>query len=108
MLKDSYNVVQRIDLPGHRGDVRALATASDDTLLLSAASGAVKVWNPANGACLGTMESGYGLCAVFAPDNRHAVVGTKVRGWYDECSSCWCMAAVCDCFQAAMNSLLIC
>lgn len=23
------------------------------------------------------MESGYGLCALFVPGNRHAVVGTK-------------------------------
>ena len=36
-----------------------------------------QVWNPRTGACLRTMESGYGLCALFVPGNRHAVVGTK-------------------------------
>lgn len=30
-----------------------------------------------SGACLRTIEAGYGLCAIFAPGNRHAVVGTK-------------------------------
>ncbi len=30
------------------------------------------------GACLRTIEqAGHGLCAVFAPGGRHAVVGTK-------------------------------
>lgn len=37
----------------------------------------LQVWNPRSGACLRTMESGYGLSALFAPGNRHAVVGTK-------------------------------
>ncbi|KAK9811924.1 hypothetical protein WJX72_012560 [[Myrmecia] bisecta] len=27
--------------------------------------------------CLRTIESGYGLCAIFAPGSRHAVLGTK-------------------------------
>lgn len=35
------------------------------------------MWNPRTGACLRTMESGYGLCALLAPGNRHAIVGTK-------------------------------
>lgn len=36
-----------------------------------------QVWNPSTGACLSTMDSGYGLCSIFAPGNRHAVLGTK-------------------------------
>lgn len=39
----------------------------------------VKLWNPSTGASLRTVESGYGLCALFAPGGRHAVVGTKAR-----------------------------
>ena len=38
----------------------------------------VKVWNPRTGACLRSIDAGYGLCAVWAPGNRHAVLGTKV------------------------------
>jgi U3 small nucleolar RNA-associated protein 12 len=40
------------------------------------------VWNPRTGACLRSMDSGYGLCALFVPGNRHALVGTK-EGWLE-------------------------
>ncbi|KAL4429403.1 hypothetical protein ABPG77_005177 [Micractinium sp. CCAP 211/92] len=73
----SAEKAQTIDLAGHRSDIRALALASDDSLCLSASNSSVKVWNPRSGACLRTMDSGYGLCALFAPGNRHAIVGTK-------------------------------
>lgn len=69
--------VQVIDSAGHRSDVRALALASDDSLCLSASSSGVKVWNARSGSCLKSIDSGYGLSAVFAPGNKHAVVGTK-------------------------------
>jgi U3 small nucleolar RNA-associated protein 12 len=36
-----------------------------------------QLWNPRSGACLRAIDSGYGLCALFAPGNRHAVMGTK-------------------------------
>ncbi|MEW5304297.1 MAG: hypothetical protein WDW36_006917 [Sanguina aurantia] len=70
-------VSRRIEIGGHRADVRAVALSSDDQTLLSTSNNAVKFWNPRTGVCLGTMESGYGLCALFAPGNRHAVIGTK-------------------------------
>jgi U3 small nucleolar RNA-associated protein 12 len=66
-----------IDGPGHRSDVRALALASDDATCLSTSNSGIKIWNPRNGACLRSVESGYGLCGLFAPGNKHAVVGTK-------------------------------
>ncbi|EIE21123.1 transducin family protein [Coccomyxa subellipsoidea C-169] len=69
--------LRAVDAPGHRSGVRALALSSDDAVLLSAAAGAVKLWNPTSGACLRSIETGQGLCALFAPGNRHAVVGTK-------------------------------
>lgn len=68
----------RIELGGHRSDVRAMALSPDDQLLLTASSSALKLWNPRSGACLATMESGYGLCVLFAPGGKYAVVGTKV------------------------------
>ncbi len=40
---------------------------------------AAQVWSAHTGACLSTMESGYGLSVLFAPGNRHVVLGTKVR-----------------------------
>ena len=66
-----------IDGGGHRSDIRALALSSDDSMCLSTSNSGVKVWNPRSGACLRTIESGYGLCALFVPGNKHAVVGTK-------------------------------
>jgi hypothetical protein len=37
-----------------------------------------QVWNPRTGACTATVDTGYGLSLLWAPGNRHAVVGTKV------------------------------
>ena len=37
-----------------------------------------QVWSAESGACLRTVEQvGHGLCAMFAPGGRHAVVGAK-------------------------------
>lgn len=67
-----------LDGAGHRSDVRAVALSSDDALCVSGSSAGVKVWNPRTGACLRSVEgTGYVLSALFAPGNRHAVVGTK-------------------------------
>jgi WD40 repeat protein len=68
-----------IEAGGHRSDVRSVILSDDDALLLSASSCAVKVWNPRTGACIRTVETGYGLSAIFAPGNRHAIISTKVR-----------------------------
>ena len=38
----------------------------------------VQVWNPRSGVCTGTIDTGYGLSLLWAPGNRHVVVGTKV------------------------------
>jgi hypothetical protein len=63
-----------------RSDIRSLTLSPDDQLLLSASSSQLKVWNPRSGACTASMDSGYGLCALFAPGGRHAVLGTKEGG----------------------------
>ena len=66
-----------LEAAGHRADVRAVALSPDDGTLLTCSHKGVKVWNPSTGACLRTIDGGYGLCAAFAPGGRHAVVGTK-------------------------------
>lgn len=66
-----------IDVMGHRSDVRSLALSSDDSLCLSTSNAGAKVWNPRKGVCISSIESGYGLCSLFAPGNKHAIVGTK-------------------------------
>lgn len=66
-----------IDGMGHRSDVRSLALSSDDALCLSTSNAGAKLWNPRKGMFISSIESGYGLCSLFAPGNKHAIVGTK-------------------------------
>nr|XP_043613156.1 WD repeat-containing protein 3 [Erigeron canadensis] len=66
-----------IELQGHRSDVRSVTLSSDSTLLMSTSHNAVKIWNPSTGSCLRTIDSGYGLCSLFVPGNKYAVIGTK-------------------------------
>eukprot|EP00850_Spirogloea_muscicola_P012762 SM000084S23098 [mRNA] locus=s84:136275:141241:+ [translate_table: standard] len=77
-VKDtSATVALTVELPGHRSGVRASALSSDASMLLSTSHDAVKLWNPRTGVCLRSMEAGYGLCGLFAPGDRHVIVGTK-------------------------------
>uniref|UniRef100_A0A7S2WFX4 Small-subunit processome Utp12 domain-containing protein n=1 Tax=Mucochytrium quahogii TaxID=96639 RepID=A0A7S2WFX4_9STRA len=66
-----------LELQGHRNDIRALAISSDNTLILSAASGAAKLWNVNNRQCIRTFPAGYSLCCAFVPGDVHAIIGTK-------------------------------
>lgn len=77
--------VARIDVPGHRSGVRAVAFSSDEQLLASVSSETLKVWNYRTQSCLRTLECGYGLSCVFVPGDRHVLVGTKSGsiGLYD-------------------------
>ncbi|XP_052807522.1 WD repeat-containing protein 3-like [Mya arenaria] len=61
----------------HQSDVRTLAFSSDNTALLSASSESVKIWNRASLQCIRTMSCDYALCSVFAPGDRHVILGTK-------------------------------
>lgn len=66
-----------IDLQGHRSDVRSVTLSSDNSLLMSTSHSSIKIWNPSTGSCIRTIDSGYGLCGLFVPGNKYAVVGTK-------------------------------
>ncbi|WOL09865.1 WD repeat-containing protein 3 isoform X1 [Canna indica] len=74
---DKISKLYSIELHGHRSDIRSVTLSSDNDLLMSTSHNAVKIWNPTTGACLRTIESGYGLCSSFVPGNRYALVGTK-------------------------------
>lgn len=71
--------VLTLDFAGHRSDVRSICLSPDDTSLLSASDGALKLWNAASQKCIRSMKfRGYGLCVHFlGADARIAVVGTK-------------------------------
>ena len=78
--EDDSSIHTTLEAPGHRGGIRAVALAGDDSLALSAAAEGVKVWNARSGVCVRSLaEPTHGLCAMFTPGNRHAVVGSKVR-----------------------------
>lgn len=80
--EDSAATQSTLESAGHRGGIRAVALSSDDSLVLSAAAEGVKLWNSACGACVRTLqEPQHALCALFAPGNRHAIVGCKVGAW---------------------------
>ncbi|EPS45083.1 hypothetical protein H072_885 [Dactylellina haptotyla CBS 200.50] len=72
-----YSKLYSVELPGHRTDVRALALSSNDSLLASASSGSLKIWNVRTGTCVRTFECGYALCCAFLPGDKIVVVGNK-------------------------------
>lgn len=84
--------VHTLALPGHRGDVRAVALSGDDGTLASTSNRLVKFWttapsyrpSDADGVptgppqCIRTaMTSTFALCCAFVPGGKRLVVGTK-------------------------------
>jgi len=69
----SLPLVSSVEHPGHRGDVRVVALSSDETTLASCDNASLKIWSLKLGepVCTSTQQSGFGLCADFAPGNRH-------------------------------------
>jgi U3 small nucleolar RNA-associated protein 12 len=74
---DKASKLYSIELPGHRSVIRSVTLNPEGNLLLSTSHNAVKIWNPSTGACLRTIDSGYGLCSAFVPGNRYALIGTR-------------------------------
>ena len=77
MTEEECKRVRAVDAPGHRSGVRALALSSDDAVVLSAAAGAVKLWNPTSGACLRTIETGQVGCQL--PSSGDVCQGSSDR-----------------------------
>jgi U3 small nucleolar RNA-associated protein 12 len=73
----NYEKLSSLESPGHRADIRSLALSSADEMLLSTSRDLVKVWNVNTRTCIRTIESGYGICGLFVPGDRHVVIGTK-------------------------------
>lgn len=69
----------RIVAFGHRNDVRAISISSDNLSILTASADAVKLWNKASCRCIMTINEdvNYPLCSLFAPGDKHAIIGTK-------------------------------
>ncbi|XP_063150707.1 WD repeat-containing protein 3 [Candoia aspera] len=76
----SPQVVQssKINIGGHRTDVRTVQFSSDNIAILSAAAESIKIWNRSTLQCIRTMECDYALCSLFVPGDRQVMVGTKI------------------------------
>eukprot|EP01117_Protostelium_nocturnum_P013641 TRINITY_DN5100_c0_g4_i3.p1 TRINITY_DN5100_c0_g4~~TRINITY_DN5100_c0_g4_i3.p1 ORF type:complete len:922 (+),score=215.60 TRINITY_DN5100_c0_g4_i3:138-2903(+) len=73
----THELISSLELGGHRSDVRDVALSGDDSMLLTTSSNGIKVWNVDSQKCVRTIKSGYGLCGVFVPGNKHVIIGTK-------------------------------
>lgn len=78
-IEEEVEKILTLDFPGHRNDVRSLSLSPDETMLLSAGDGALKLWNVATEKCIRGMRfSDHGLCTQFlGADGAIGVVGTK-------------------------------
>ena len=70
-------LTHRLELQGHRGDVRAVAISSSDDLVASVSRKMLKVWNARTSTCVRSTDVGYGLCVAFVPGDQHIICGTK-------------------------------
>jgi U3 small nucleolar RNA-associated protein 12 len=66
-----------LSLGGHRSDIRSVALSSDDSLIVSTSADSCKIWNSRTQECIRTVETGFALCALFCPGDKHVVVGLK-------------------------------
>ncbi|GAA0175515.1 hypothetical protein LIER_28675 [Lithospermum erythrorhizon] len=73
----SATKLSAIELQGNHSVVRSVSLSSDNTLLLSTNHNAIKIWNPSTCSCLRTVDSDFGLCSLFVPGNKYAIVSTK-------------------------------
>ncbi|KAL4233425.1 Dip2/Utp12 protein [Mactra antiquata] len=75
--KSTVNNMGIINQYSHQSDVRTISFSSDNTALLTASAESVKIWNRASLQCIRTMVCDYTLCSLFAPGDRHIILGTK-------------------------------
>ncbi|CAH3120735.1 unnamed protein product [Pocillopora meandrina] len=69
--------VSSVTLPGHRSDIRTLCFNADGSCLLSGSQESIKVWNRSSCQPIRTVSTGYALCSLFVPGDKHAIIGTK-------------------------------
>lgn len=75
--KDQQNQLSKIDLPGHRNEVRAVAFNSLGDQVISASGDSLKVWHRSDIQCVSTMACDYALSLIIVPGDRHALIGTR-------------------------------
>jgi U3 small nucleolar RNA-associated protein 12 len=75
--EEEPKVLNSIDLPGHRSDVKVVALTTDSSMAMTASSESVKVWNTSSGACIRTIDCDDVLCGTFVQKNEYLLLGTK-------------------------------
>ena len=81
--EDSFDeVIHSLWLSGHRSEVRTVCIANDSSLIISCSKESTKVWSKSKSSCIRTLLSGYALCSVVAPGNRHVIMGSKTGKLY--------------------------
>ena len=70
-------ILNSIDLPGHRSDVKVVALSGDSSMVMTSSSESVKVWNTSSGACIRTIECDDVTCGNFVQKNEYLLLGTK-------------------------------
>lgn len=75
--KESIGSLSHIIYEGHRTDIRSCCLSSRDEMLLTTSNEELKIWNVTTSNPIRTIGSGYAICGLFAPGDRHVVVGTR-------------------------------
>eukprot|EP00466_Bigelowiella_natans_P014720 jgi/Bigna1/85385/estExt_fgenesh1_pg.C_30409 len=78
--KEHVMMEKCINLQGHRSGVRNMSGCrkQDQSMHQREESNREGVWNTRSGSCIRTLDgTGYGLCGMFLPGNRHVLIGTK-------------------------------
>jgi U3 small nucleolar RNA-associated protein 12 len=70
-------LTHRLELQGHRGDIRSVSISSSDDLVASVSRKMIKVWNAKTSTCVRSTDVGYGLCVAFVPGDQYIICGTK-------------------------------
>lgn len=75
--KETVGSLASVLYEGHRTDVRSCCLSSRDEMLLTTSNEELKIWNVTTSNPIRTIASGYAICGIFAPGDRHVVVGTR-------------------------------
>lgn len=69
--------VSSLQLPGHRSDVRAMDFTSDGSVLVTASSEQLKMWNTQSGLCCGSVSCQPALSLRVVSGDRHVLVASR-------------------------------
>eukprot|EP01029_Cantina_marsupialis_P009010 TRINITY_DN2111_c0_g2_i1.p1 TRINITY_DN2111_c0_g2~~TRINITY_DN2111_c0_g2_i1.p1 ORF type:complete len:814 (+),score=269.47 TRINITY_DN2111_c0_g2_i1:89-2530(+) len=67
----------RLHQAGHRGDIRAIALSTDDTVMITSGPNTLKLWNVLTKSVIKTIDVPEVLSAKICPGDKHALVGDK-------------------------------